>query len=455
MMRTGLSESGVLARGRNMKRVSVCSAAAAAIVLSVTAARTAPAQAAAFHVVGDSVAYFYDGALWNQTSPDPFPVRLFDVWGSSNSNLYAVGYNLTNGVIYHYDGQTWTCEATIPNIRFRGVWGTAEDNVFAVGSWDTSPYGRIYHYDGSSWSLAFNASFGLNAIWGDTTDNVYAAGSQGGVLRFNGSIWTQIRSNQCTSPPGGGCSEWFASVWGASGDDIYFAGDVWYYIIHPEYSNTDPLLARCVGHHAWLPSTYLSEWVGCENISCGAIWGTSETDIFVGARGSCGPVMYHFDGDEWTVMNDGAGSYIWGASGTDVYSVYDKTVYHYDGAAWTRLWSGSPHFLYAIWGEALLPTNAITPPRPSLELRQNYPNPFNPTTTIKYSLSYGEHVTLAIYDAAGRHVITLVNADQSAGVHSITWTGSDEDGISVTSGVYFCRLTAGSSRETAKMVLLR
>lgn len=40
-------------------------------------------------------------------------------------------------------------------------------------------------------------------------------------------------------------------------------------------------------------------------------------------------------------------------------------------------------------------------------LHANYPNPFNPVTTIRYDLTEVSHVTLSIYDVAGRRVRTL------------------------------------------------
>lgn len=88
-------------------------------------------------------------------------------------------------------------------------------------------------------------------------------------------------------------------------------------------------------------------------------------------------------------------------------------------------------------------------------LDQNRPNPFNPTTTIRYTLSSPGHVTLAVYDAAGHHVRTLVDEDQSAGARDAVWDGRDHGGAAVASGVYFYKLTAGKFSETRRMVMLK
>ena len=92
----------------------------------------------------------------------------------------------------------------------------------------------------------------------------------------------------------------------------------------------------------------------------------------------------------------------------------------------------------------------------SYSLEQNYPNPFNPSTNIKYSVSELSKVRLAIYDANGKEINTLVNTNQLAGEYNIRWNGKDGSGNSVPSGVYFYTLTAGSNfSQTKKMLLVK
>ncbi len=82
------------------------------------------------------------------------------------------------------------------------------------------------------------------------------------------------------------------------------------------------------------------------------------------------------------------------------------------------------------------------------------PNPFNPQTEIKYSLPVAGHVEMQIFDVRGHLVRKLVSSQQAAGTHAITWTGRDDQGAAVASGVYFLRLVSGEINHSAKLLLL-
>ena len=57
---------------------------------------------------------------------------------------------------------------------------------------------------------------------------------------------------------------------------------------------------------------------------------------------------------------------------------------------------------------------------------------------------------MIIYDALGKEVVTLVNEKQSPGTYQVEF-----DAGSLTSGVYFYRLTAGDFTDTKRMMLIR
>ncbi len=100
----------------------------------------------------------------------------------------------------------------------------------------------------------------------------------------------------------------------------------------------------------------------------------------------------------------------------------------------------------------------------TFSLEQSYPNPFNPSTTIKYTIpnvtlsalsraesrDEGSRVILKVYDILGNEVATLVNENKPAGNYEINFNAS-----SLTSGIYFYTIQAGSFTDTKKMTLLK
>lgn len=101
----------------------------------------------------------------------------------------------------------------------------------------------------------------------------------------------------------------------------------------------------------------------------------------------------------------------------------------------------------------LTKTGEIPPPT-ATRLFQNYPNPFNPVTSIKYDLAETSQVRMDIFNVKGQLVKTLLNQEMLAGTHSVIWDGKDGQGRSVSSGVYFYRMSLPNKVLTNKMLLL-
>jgi hypothetical protein len=83
-------------------------------------------------------------------------------------------------------------------------------------------------------------------------------------------------------------------------------------------------------------------------------------------------------------------------------------------------------------------------------LRQNYPNPFNRSTTISFTIPTRSFVSLKIFDALGRQACVLVSEELPAGTYVRNW-----EAAGLSSGLYVCRLVAGSLTETKKLMLLK
>ena len=99
--------------------------------------------------------------------------------------------------------------------------------------------------------------------------------------------------------------------------------------------------------------------------------------------------------------------------------------------------------------------NDDTDPFVKTELIGNYPNPFNPDTNINFSLSIASNLGVEIYNTKGQKIKTLVDEYYPAGEHNIVWNGTDDNGTSVASGVYFYRMVAGEYVGVGKMAMMK
>jgi hypothetical protein len=206
----------------------------------------------------------------------------------------------------------------------------------------------------------------------------------------------------------------------------------------------------------------------------GDIDGDSEPEILTGAN-SGKVYAFHTDGSVvagWPIQTDAEVYSTPALADLDgdgdievVVSGMDEMVYVWDtpgvyadgdGIEWgTFRHNNRRSGLYGYEEEVGVPAEGVSSV-PDARLRQNVPNPFNPITTICYVLPEGgDRVLLEIFDAAGRHVRTLVDGYCDGGPQSVAWGGDDEEGRTVASGVYFYRLVTARSRDTRAMVLLK
>ena len=83
-------------------------------------------------------------------------------------------------------------------------------------------------------------------------------------------------------------------------------------------------------------------------------------------------------------------------------------------------------------------------------LHQNYPNPFNSSTVIEFEIPKRTEIKLSVYDMLGREVKTLVNEIKSPGKYIVSF-----DASSLSSGVYFYKISAGEFSDVKRMVLIK
>lgn len=138
----------------------------------------------------------------------------------------------------------------------------------------------------------------------------------------------------------------------------------------------------------------------------------------------------------------------------------DYTMMAVDPVDDLTFWYTNQYFnnVYSVWDtriasftindlQGLVPDQTIRSTNTILFL-ENFPDPFSASTTIHYSLSSGQHVTLKVYNILGRELATLADDDEGPGEKSILFHADHLPG-----GIYFYRLQAGSMVASRKMVV--
>ncbi|MCP4112987.1 MAG: choice-of-anchor D domain-containing protein, partial [Desulfobacteraceae bacterium] len=312
--------------------------------------------------VGNGTVLHYDGNSWNTMYFNRLNL-LTGVWGSSASDVFAVGASPKEGVILHYDGSSWADMNSGTTNYLNGIWGSSASDVFAVGH-----YGTILHYDGSSWTaMNSGTSDFLYSVWGASDSNIFAVGENGTILHYDGSSWTSMSS---------GTPNRLTDVWGSSGSDVFAVGHNGT-ILHYNGiswtamdSGTSTLLADvwgssgsdvfAVGWDDIILHYDGTSWTSTASQTAyhTGVWGSSDSDVFAVDMGG---VILRYDGSSWNSMTSGISNSLfalWGSSESDIFAVSHGFVVetimimHYDGSSWTIMNSGIPGSLESVWGSS-------------------------------------------------------------------------------------------------------
>lgn len=298
-----------------------------------------------------SIIYHYDGQSWNEMMRSEIndEIRgdtLRDIWGTSPNDIYAVGERLyseetetrdvVTTVIYHYDGDSWTSTTSVTG-RLYGVWGSSPSDIYAVMGMQGRENIFLY-YDGNNWNT-IRHDFGnyILGVHGTSSSDIFMVGRGGLIVHYDESEWNQMSGFGTTI-------NYINSIWGASSTDVYAVGGRWDYPEQKYYS----MMLHYDG----------SSWSNVESKTdryIYDIWGASSTDIFYVGRGG---IIKHYNGKLWTKMFSGVETSIYGiwGSSSDVFAVgQNGLILHYDrnsNNVWTKMTSGTDAFLYDVWGSS-------------------------------------------------------------------------------------------------------
>lgn len=353
--------------------------------------------------VGDAETYHWDGVNWGWTrveAPVAGGVSLFDVWGASTTDVWAVGSGGTimhsNGIswqpwyggpatanlyavagsgpgdvwavgeegVFHFDGTSWTAPAGRVTSRLTAVYAGASNDAWAVGA-------ALHHWDGTSWTTVTDPAVSgtPTGVWGTSFNDVWV-GMAGTIANWNAdtSRWTAYPSPSGSHPLtrfAGATTE----AWGvADGLVVRWNGTAWGPYSHGPRSdvtavwapgNGDTFLFRWDSALGWgtydltQGGTSSSGLLGAGVFVRGA-WGSATTDVWT--VGSAGTIL-HYDGVAWIPTTSGTSVVLNGVAGTaanDVWAVGDQgTILHWDGTgAWSAIASGTTGALTGVWAAA-------------------------------------------------------------------------------------------------------
>ncbi len=205
----------------------------------------------------------------------------YAIYGFNNSDVWTVG-----GGVFHYDGVKWNRidgyssngqgfpldSVLFYSMPYTSIWGTSSNNLYLGSGW-----GKIIHWDGKKASIVFSTDLTILDIWGTNDKNIYAAAGStsqytGRLFHYEGSEWKLIRtggrflSSSDTEGP-------FTSVWGTKNNELF---------LQAKY-----IEARLGGN--WQKEELCPYWMH-------GIAGTNTNNIFAcGDRG----VLKHFNGIDW------------------------------------------------------------------------------------------------------------------------------------------------------------
>ena len=107
------------------------------------------------------------------------------------------------------------------------------------------------------------------------------------------------------------------------------------------------------------------------------------------------------------------------------------------------------------FGVAINPPAATPAPEVVAFSTRNFPNPFNPTTKIEFTMPREGHLSLKVYNVRGELVRTLVDEVVAEGPGFKMWNGTNDNGATMSSGVYFYEARTDSDVKVQKMALVK
>ena len=175
-----------------------------AALLSITGRSSDDVYAVGADPEGDDfgpLVLHYDGQRWRRLDPGVQG----DLWWITTDPIDGAYYmSGENGLVLRYDldSQQFARIVTPGGKTLFGIWGSSATNIYAVGgdADNETSGGVIWHFDGVSWSAVDLSSLlpqgvpTLFKVWGRRADDVYVVGLRGVALHYDGQRWAVIET---------------------------------------------------------------------------------------------------------------------------------------------------------------------------------------------------------------------------------------------------------------------
>ncbi len=347
-----------------------------------------------------------------------------------------------------FDGSNWTVyNPSNPGAPMNCISSISIDSQgikwIGLVNWYLGYHNGLARFDGNNWIYLNSSnsplpSDGVTCIAIGTDDNIWI-GTGEGLANYHNEAWTIYNTSNSGLP--------FNAI---SSINIDHEGVLWIGTFDTSSSNFEVSLAK-FNDGIWssyiLPNSPVPQQIVSIAIDSQDVkWLSLYSNWWMTSGG-----LLRFDEQHWELIN-------WENSILPVNSINCLTLDSQDNKWIGTTRSGLTEFYWDAFydhDDIIVPVNdEVVIPNKSLTL-SNYPNPFNPSTTISFDLSSPGKVNLDIYNIKGQFVKSLFKDNLNTGNHSISWNGTDEKDIAVSSGVYFARIIANGKSAYKKMVLVK
>lgn len=309
----------------------------------------------------------YTGSSWSPVAPGVAGtvVELRKIHGLGASDFWAVG---DTGTALHYTG-TWSKPSTGQTAKLNDVYAVSATEAFIVGDGGV----RLRWTGGSTFTNSAGTGNYL-AVWGRSATEVYAVNDAGAITRWNGSTWSAAGTCGAKLRGVGGLPG--ASVAFVAGDDAsgrgiicQLAGGAWHELslgVQPALDvvgGSDRRVA--VGGTGTILTSDGANWLddiaSFTNMRIEGIWGSSATNLYVVGQIGSPEGIKRWDGTAWTTQTLSSPTItrslhaIFGGSGWAVACGQYQRIWasNGNGGAWTVQHNGGlDATYYAAWGDS-------------------------------------------------------------------------------------------------------